>query len=100
MSIEYKQLPSTTDEFPPDVEMTTDDSDGEMSALEEMIRDCEFEGITLPDESGEDGKFHITIPGAAVGEFSECVYDIDGGQLEQLTEEWNDQALADAEAEK
>lgn len=88
--IKYVKLATGT---PPDVEMITDDSNAEMAALEEMIAETEFEDIELPSERGDDGDFHITIPGESVGEFSECVWGIDGGVLDGLTEQWNQEVL-------
>jgi hypothetical protein len=94
--IKYEK--ANTEGSPPDVEMITDDADGEMIALEEMIKEAEFEGIILPpDRSVEDGNFHILIPGKDVGEFSDAVWDIDRGLLENKIEMWNAKALEDAE---
>jgi hypothetical protein len=95
--IEYKRLEQTTDGFR-DVELITDDANAEIAALEEMIEECEFD-IRLPADPNSDGKFHVTIPGAAVGEFSECVYEIDDGQLDVLTDQWNQEILDAAESE-
>jgi hypothetical protein len=80
------------------VKATTDDSDGEMAALEEMIGACEFE-IELPKERDESGYFSFTIPAEMVGEFSESVWEIDNGVLEDCIMSWNDEILTEAEAE-
>lgn len=87
--ITYNKLEVGT---PPDVELVTDDAGAEMAALDEMIKECEFE-IELPSGRGDDEKFHLVIPGAMVGEFSECVGVIDNGILENLTEKWNQESL-------
>jgi hypothetical protein len=79
---------------PRDVILTTDDNDAEMTQLAEMIKQCEFE-IELPKDREQDGKFHIKIPGEMVGEFSECVWDVDNGKLENLTEKWNQEMLSE-----
>lgn len=93
--IEYKQLENGE---PADVELITDDSNGEMSDLEDMIRECDYEEtVKLPNDREEDGKFHIIIPGKEAGEFSEMVYEIDNGKLEDLTDQWNREALTRAE---
>jgi imidazoleglycerol phosphate synthase glutamine amidotransferase subunit HisH len=99
--IEYKQLEKNDDaKIPCDVELITDDSDAEMAGLKDMIEECGFE-IELPEHNsrGEDGNFHVIIPGGMVGEFSDCVYEIDNGKLDKLTEKWNEEALAAAEEE-
>jgi hypothetical protein len=85
--IEYKQIEDS--EIPHDVELITDDSQAEMLSLESLIKETEFE-ISLPEGRDEsDGKFHIKIPGDLAGDFSECVWDLDNGKLERLTEQWN-----------
>lgn len=91
--IEYHRLEA--DGGPRDVVLTTDDNNAEMALLSDMLKECEFEGINLPDDPEQDGKFHVTIPGNQVGEFSECVYDIDDGKLQNLTDKWNHQMLSE-----
>jgi hypothetical protein len=92
--ITYERQEATSPEFPRDVKLITDDSDAEMAQLQEMIAECEFDAIELPKEPDADGKFSFIIPGAAVGEFSEFVWDIDNGQLEGLTEQWNAEMIS------
>lgn len=90
--IKYHQLEKTSDEFPPDIELVTDDSAAEMAAIEVMVEETEFE-IEIPEDREGDGFFHIIIPGVAAGDFAECVYDIDGGMLDELTEKLNQEAV-------
>lgn len=94
--ITYSQLPKTSEGSPPDVEAITDDGNAEMVALTDLINEGGFE-ILLPKDRDEDGKFHFTIPGDQVGEFSEYTYDVDGGLLEQEMEKWNQAAIEAAE---
>lgn len=94
--IDYKRLESHSG-GPRDVILSTDDSGAEMAALDEMIKECEFE-IQLPTDRDQNDKFNITIPGKMVGEFSEAVYEIDNGKLEELTDQWNQEMLNEMEA--
>lgn len=91
--IDYQRLDTGT---PKDVLVITDDGNAEMAALDEMIKECGFE-IELPEDRNADGKFQFTVPGSVVGEFSECLYDIDQGKLEDLLDRWNQETLDVAE---
>lgn len=74
--------------------LTTDDSAAEMLSLEELIDECGLD-IELPTKREQDNKFHVTIPGELVGEFSDVVYDVDGGKLANLIEKWNHEMLSE-----
>jgi hypothetical protein len=87
--IKYER--QTTPEDRPDVKMITDE-DGVMESVREMYKECELE-IPLPDSRAEDGNFYVLIPGNEVGELSELMYDIDNGELNNLVEQWNQEAL-------
>lgn len=95
--IRYEQQPKTSEEVPAAVKMITDDANAEMVELETIVQEAEFGSVKLPDNPEEDGTFHILIPGEDVGEFADAVWDIDNGQLENLTDEWNQAALKAAE---
>lgn len=65
--ITFKQLETG---LPPDIEIQTDDVDGEMADLAEAITEGEFI-FHFPDERDDDGYFSLVITGDEAGEFSD-----------------------------
>lgn len=100
--IKYERLEQKTNKLN-DVKLITDDQNGEMAEIEDAFRDYDsgdlvsfgnFEAATRNDSTNQ---FEFVIPGNEVGEFSDFIWDVDNGKLENLIDEWNEETLAKAE---
>jgi hypothetical protein len=97
--IRYEQLDNK------DVKVITDDSQAELAQIQESLETLEGEEPLETYKNveacrqGEDGFFEFVIPRDEVGEVADLLWDVDSGALEEQIDEWNQQALAEADSQ-
>jgi hypothetical protein len=97
--IEFKQLAERED-APPDVEVTTDDREGELAIMTECFEESDAEDMVaaqnLKQTRLEGGSLTFTIPGEEAGEVQEIFWGNDdlGRAFEEFIDERNREMIA------
>lgn len=94
--ISFAQLPGAA---PQDIQVTTDDSDGELAQMQENFEEAEATdmqaALNLADAKMENGALSFIVPGAEAGEVGDILYET---ALDGFLNDLNRKAMDAAEA--
>lgn len=97
--IEYHRLESKEEGKPRAVRVITDDKNAELSMLTDTLDESDSNEMVAYKNLREarlvNDKCEFIVPGDEVGEFSDLIWDIDGGKLEGLIEKWNEEMISE-----